>query len=115
MAGDAYDTITKFWDVQNAGDYLALAPLFADDAVLEDPIFGTFTGIEAITGFFTKMNEVVPTAGCVFEALEIQGGDTSAWCKWVAKYDDGRRVAGVGIYKVADGRLVYYRDYMDKE
>lgn len=114
MAGDAYDTITNFWNVQDRGDYSALTELFADDAVVEDPVFGRFEGIEAIRGFFAKMNEVVPQAGCVFEAVEIQGGDTSAWCKWVAKYDDGRRVDGVGIYSVADGKLTYYRDYMDK-
>ena len=77
-----------------AGDQERWLSLFADDAVLEDPIFGSFDGTEAITGFFAKMNEVVPKAGCVFEAVEIQGGDTSAWCKWVAKYDDGRRVDG---------------------
>ena len=55
MAGDAYDTIKRFWDVQDSGDYCKLVgELFTDDAVLVDPIYGTFTGAEAITGFMAE-------------------------------------------------------------
>ena len=56
MPGDAYDTIQKFWKIQDEGDYSALADLFAEDAVLVDPVFGRFEGRSAIASFMTKMN-----------------------------------------------------------
>ncbi|MEL6891339.1 MAG: nuclear transport factor 2 family protein [Actinomycetota bacterium] len=114
MAGSAHDTITMFWATQDAGDYTALTELFDDDAVLEDPIFGTFTGKEAIGGFFAKMNVEMQKVDVHFVVDEIQGGDESAWARWTAKYGDGREATGVGIYKVSGGKLTYYRDYMDK-
>ena len=55
MAGDAYDTIKRFWEIQDEGDYAALAPLFADDAEVVDPVYGTFVGGDAIAGFFSMM------------------------------------------------------------
>ena len=113
MPGDAYDTITRFWTTQDAGDYSALTELFADDAVLDDPIYGRFEGRDAIGGFFSKMNEEMAKIDVRFEVIEIQGGDDAAWARWVAKYGNGKEREGVGIYKVASGELTYYRDYME--
>jgi ketosteroid isomerase-like protein len=48
MSGDAYDTIKRFWEIQDDGDDAKLSVLFADDAVLEDPAFATFEGGHAI-------------------------------------------------------------------
>ena len=59
MTGDAYDTIQRFWDAQDSGDYTATVELFADDAVVVDPYYGTFEGKEAIAGFMQTMNEKV--------------------------------------------------------
>lgn len=41
---DAQTTIENFWRIQDQGDYTALVGLFADDAVLVDPFFGSFEG-----------------------------------------------------------------------
>ena len=49
--GDAAETLRRFWEIQDGGDYSRLSELFSDDAVLVDPIFGTFHGAEAIAGF----------------------------------------------------------------
>ena len=68
MSGDAFDTITSFWRVQDAGDYTATAELFAEDAVFEDPMYGTFNGREQIAAFMAKMNEVVTAQGGAFRA-----------------------------------------------
>ncbi len=112
MAGDAYDTMQRFWDVQDAGDYTATVALFADDAVLVDPKYGTFEGREAIAGFMAKMNEAVGSIDARFELLELAGGETSAWARWVMISTRGRQ-EGVGIYRVKDAKLTFYRDYID--
>jgi ketosteroid isomerase-like protein len=112
MAGHAYDILREFWRVQDARDYLAVVEMFADDAVLEDPIYGVYRGKDAIRGFMAKMNAEMGGQGITFDLLELQGGDDSAWAKWLAKTPRGER-HGVGIYKVSAGKITYYRDYMD--
>lgn len=112
MSGDAVETITKFWQVQDAGDYTATAELFAVDALFEDPVYGTFNGRDEIAAFMAKMNEAVAAINGVFRAEKIAGGGEAAWAKWVFDSDRGRRY-GVGIYEVQDGLITYYRDYMD--
>lgn len=112
MAGDAYDTIKRFWDTQDAGDYTATVELFAEDAVFDDPIYGTFNGRAAIGEFMAKMNKVVSASNGSFRAEEISGDDETAWAQW--RFDsDGPTRYGVGIYRVADGRITYYKDYMN--
>ena len=112
MAGDAYDTIKRFWDIQDGGDYSQLSSLFADDAILEDPVYGHFEGGEAIAGFMTMMNAEMAKAGASFRLVELAGDDTTAWAQWEATTSKGPRT-GVGVYRVRAGKLTYYRDYMN--
>jgi steroid Delta-isomerase len=113
MAGDAYDTIKRFWEIQDGGDYSLLSALFTEDAVLVDPIFGTFVGGEAISGFMAKMNVEMKKAGATFFLEELSGDGETAWARWRADTSKGPR-NGVGIYRVRDGKLTYYRDYMNE-
>ncbi|MEE4339933.1 nuclear transport factor 2 family protein [Erythrobacter sp.] len=112
MPGKAQDVIEQFWRIQDEGDYSKLAPLFAENAVVEDPVWGTFKGREAILGFMTKMVEEMGTRKIRFTVDEICGDDHAAWARWTLHSPEGIR-AGCGIYKVAGGQLTYYRDYMD--
>lgn len=112
MPGDAYITLQRFWEMQDTGDYAALAALFADDAELVDPMFGTFVGGDAIAGFFARMNDEMAKAGASFRLVELAGDDHTAWAQWEATTKAGPRV-GVGVYRVRDGRITYYRDYME--
>ena len=114
MWNDTLEVIQKFWKIQDDRDYEKLVDLFADDAVLEDPIFGTFKGKEAIAGFMAKMNEEMAKIETHFNALEISGGGGTAWCQWEAVSPKGKR-QGCGLYKVHDGKMTYYRDYMNAE
>ena len=112
MAGDAYDTIERFWKVQDDGDYSKLSELFADDAVLVDPVFGTFECAAAIAAFMEKMNVEMRARGASFRLVELAGDDETAWAQWEATTSSGPRT-GVGVYRVRDGKLTYYRDYMN--
>jgi limonene-1,2-epoxide hydrolase len=114
MAGQAQQIIEKFWDIQNAGDYTKLAPLFAEDALLEDPIWGRYEGREAILGFMTTMVAEMRERKISFTVDEICGDDHAVWARWTMHSPAGAR-SGVGIYKVKDGQLTYYRDYIDPE
>lgn len=112
MAGDAEHTIRRFWDIQNDRDYTRLVELFAENAVLEDPIFGTFEGRDAIAAFMAKMNEEMGKRGVHFTLVKLAGDECTAWAQWVAHTPEGER-DGVGIYRVEDGKMTYYRDYMN--
>lgn len=113
MAGDAYDTIKKFWEIQDHGNYAPLADLFADDAQVVDPVFGTFTGGDEIAGFFTMMNSEMAKIGASFRLVELSGDDETAWAQWEVTTNDKPPRQGVGVYRVRDGRLTYYKDYMN--
>jgi steroid Delta-isomerase len=112
MAGQAYDVLKQFWDIQDGGDYSKVAPLFSDDATLVDPVFGTFVGGEAIAAFMAKMNVEMAKIGASFRLVELSGDDETVWAQWEAVTNNGART-GVGIYKVRNGKIIYYRDYMN--
>lgn len=109
---DAAAVLAEFWRVQDAGDYSALAPLFADDAVLEDPVFGTFTGGAAIAEFMQRMNVEMAKVGASFRLVDLAGSGDVAWAQWIAETNDGQRT-GVGVYRTRGGKITYYRDYMN--
>ena len=113
MAGDAYDTLARFWELQNDGDYTRVVDLFADDAVLVDPIYGTFEGKDQIAGFMEKMNHETAKAGVSFRLEELAGDTEVVWAQWIAVSARGEQ-SGVGVYRVSDGLITYYRDYMNR-
>lgn len=112
MPGEAQRVIEEFWRIQDEGDYTKLAPLFAEDALLEDPVWGTHKGRDAILGFMTTMVKEMGERQINFTVDEICGDDHAVWARWTMYSPEGSR-GGVGIYKVANGQLTYYRDYMD--
>jgi steroid Delta-isomerase len=112
MPGEAQQVIEQFWKIQDSGDYTQLVTLFAEDAVVEDPVYGTFRGRDEILAFMTKMVTVMGERGIHFTVDEICGDDHAVWSRWTMHAPDGSR-GGCGIYKVSAGKLSYYRDYMD--
>ena len=112
MTRSAVETIQTFWRIQDAGDYTAMVELFDKDAMLVDPFFGNFQGREAIAGFMAKMNVEMKKRETHFEVVEIDGGGEVAWAQWVAVTPRGR-IEGCGLYRVRDGLMTYYKDYMN--
>lgn len=112
MADDALAVIREFWRIQDAGDYTKLAPLFAEDAVLEDPVYGTFRGRAAIGGFMAKMVSEMAARKTRFRAIEIAGAGDVGWAQWIAETPAGE-IHGVGVYRARAGEMTYYRDYMN--
>ena len=112
MTRTAQETIERFWEIQNGGDYTQVVPLFADDAVVVDPFYGTFTGREEIAGFMAKMVEVMRSSDTRFTVQEIGGGGEVAWAQWIAHTPRGD-IPGCGLYRVRDGLMTYYKDYMN--
>jgi limonene-1,2-epoxide hydrolase len=112
MPGQAQATIERFWQIQDSGDYTQLVALFAEDALLEDPIWGIYQGRDAIMSFMTTMVKEMGERKINFTVDEICGDDHAVWARWTLHSPAGSR-SGCGIYKVANGQLTYYRDYMD--
>lgn len=109
---DARAVVEKFWQIQDEGDYTALVELFAEDALLEDPVYGNFDGREAIRGFMEKMNVEMKDRDIDFVANVIAGAGDVAWCQWTARTPAGD-IEGCGLYRTRDGQLTYYKDYMN--
>ena len=55
--GEAKEVVERFWEIQDGGDYTKVVNLFAENAILVDPLFGTFEGKHKIAEFMKKMNE----------------------------------------------------------
>ena len=108
----AKDIIETFWRIQDEGDYTKVVDLFAEDAVLVDPFFGTFEGKTAIGEFMKKMNAEMGALQTSFVVREIDGGGDVAWAQWTAKTPAGE-IDGCGLYRVRDGLMTYYKDYMN--
>ena len=109
---NAKEVIETFWEIQDAGDYTKVIDLFSKDAVLVDPFFGTFEGKEAIGEFMGKMNEEMTSRKTNFIVREIDGDGGVAWAQWLAKTPSGD-IEGCGLYRVRNGKLAYYKDYMN--
>jgi steroid delta-isomerase len=108
----AIEIIETFWRIQDEGDYTKVVDLFAEDAVLVDPFFGTFEGKAAIGEFMKKMNAEMGARQTSFVVREIDGGGDVAWAQWTAKTPAGE-IDGCGLYRVRDGLMTYYKDYMN--
>jgi limonene-1,2-epoxide hydrolase len=108
----AIEVIKKFWEIQDEGDYTKVIDLFSEDALFEDPVYGTFRGKSEILEFMKKMNEEMRSKKITFRAVKIDGGGEVAWTQWVADSPDGE-IEGCGLYKVENGLMTYYRDYMN--
>ena len=85
MSGEAQQVIEQFWAIQDDGDYTKLAPLFAEDAVVEDPVWGTHVGREAILGFMTTMVKEMGERKIHFTVDEIFGDDHACWARWTTR------------------------------
>lgn len=105
----AKELIETFWELQDGHDYGKLIPLFADDAVFEDPAIGRVEGIEAISALLHRLTKELADKKMHFEVLEIAGDEHVAWSRWLWKRPDGD-IEGVGLYRVAGGKLTSYRD-----
>lgn len=112
MGTHARDVIAEFWRLQDTHDYTKTVELFADDADFHDPVYGSMKGREAIGAFMEKMNEVMHANNITFSLLELDGEDEVAWARWVAHTPAGDK-HGCGLYRVRNGKLTYYRDYMN--
>ena len=108
----AKEIIETSWRIQDEGDYTKVVDLFAEDAVLVDPFFGTFEGKAAIGEFMKKMNAEMGARQTSFVVREIDGGGDVAWAQWTAKTPAGE-IDGCGLYRVRDGLMTYYKDYMN--
>ena len=108
----AKEIIETFWKIQDEGDYTKVVDLFSNDAILVDPFFGTFEGKIEIAGFMKKMNEEMASRETSFVVREIDGGGDVAWAQWTTKTLNGD-IEGCGLYRVKDGMLTYYKDYMN--
>jgi limonene-1,2-epoxide hydrolase len=113
MAGEAQRVIEQFWRIQDSGDYTRLVDLFAEDAFLEDPIWGQYRGRAAIREFMATMVKEMGARKVHFTVDEICGDDHAAWARWTMHIEGQPARGGVGIYKVEGGKLTYYRDYID--
>ncbi len=104
--------VRRFWELQDTGDYGLLAPLFADDAVFVDLLYGTLEGGVAITDFMAKMKQEMPARGVTFELVDAAGDTNVAWSQWWCHFPNGS-VPGWTLHTVRGDQFTYDADFMD--
>lgn len=110
--GAAKALAETFWDIQMNGSHAELLPLFAEDAVFEDPAIGRVEGKPAIAKLLAHLDKLFADSPPQFEVREIAGGETVAWSRWVWKRPQND-VEGVGLYEVKHGLFTSYRDIFE--
>jgi len=110
--GAALALLRRFWEIQSAARYRDLAPLFADDAVFTDLIYGRMEGIGEISAYLERMEAEMPGMGVYFELVDAAGDDTVGWSQWNAVFPTGT-VPGWSLHTVRDGRFTLDSDYFD--
>ena len=69
---DPASVVTAAYEAWNAGDVDAYLALVADDAVVDIPGFGTYTGLEEIRAWMEGLIPLNPHMG--YEILQGEGG-----------------------------------------
>lgn len=110
--GPALEVIRRFWEIQNAARYTELAPLFADDAVFTDILYGEFHGRDAIAGYFARMEREMPAMGVTFELADAAGDETVGWTQWHCHFPNGT-VPGWTLHTFRNGEITLDSDYFD--
>jgi ketosteroid isomerase-like protein len=111
--GPALELVRRFWRIQDDGArYTGLVPLFADDAVFEDLVYGRFEGIDAIRGYLAQMEQEMPEGNISFHLVDAAGDESVAWSQWTCRFPHGD-VPGWTLHLVRDGRFTLDADYFD--
>ncbi len=105
--------LRNFWALQDSGDYALLAPLFAENAVFTDLVYGRMEGGKAITDYMALMKTEMPAQGVTFELVDAAGDETVAWSQWWCRFPNGA-VPGWTLHTVRDGQFTLDADYFDR-
>ncbi len=110
--GPALELVQRFWRTQDERRYSELAPMFTEDAVFEDIVYGRHEGGDAVTAYLQRMETEMPAQGVTFELIDCAGDETVAWSQWWTVFPGGR-VPGWTLHTVRDGRFTLDADYFD--
>ena len=111
---DTKAVVEAYFARANAGDWDAWADLFAEDAVLIEPI-GKIEGAAAIrsgtsalkTGYSSFQNKLLEVI------VEGQRGVAITHISGVTRGGAAVEVDAVNIYRVVDGKIAHQRNYFD--
>ena len=106
----AKQLVEQFWQLQMTGNHVDMLPMFADDAVFEDPAIGRVEGKPAIAKLLAHLDKIFANTTMKFELREVAGEEHVAWSRWIWKRPEGD-VEGVGLYRVEDGKFTSYCDF----
>jgi steroid Delta-isomerase len=109
----AEDLIRRFWAIQDAGDYTKLSPLFADDAVFADLIYGRMEGGPAIAAYMEQMKSEMPAQGVTFELVDCAGDTSVGWSQWNCHFAGKGTIPGWTLHTMRGDQITLDADYFD--
>ena len=104
--------LDRFWEIQDGRRYTELAPLFAQDAVFTDILYGVFEGRPAIADYFARMETEMPEVQATFERVDSAADDTVGWSQWWCRFPGGV-VPGWTLHTFRDGEITLDSDFFD--
>jgi predicted SnoaL-like aldol condensation-catalyzing enzyme len=105
--------IERFWELESSHRFAELAPLFSDDAVYYDPLYGKVTGRDGIARFATNIGEVVGAAGLRTRIVDIAEDADCGWARFAMTVGDSPEITGESMYRIAAGQITAAIDQFD--
>lgn len=109
--------LSAFYQHLNADKLNQLSSIYSQDVVFIDPV-AKHIGLNQLTDYFERL--LKNCTACCFEILEKNFHKTEGWMTWTLvfvhprlNYGQRVEVEGTSLFKIADSKITYQRDYYD--
>jgi steroid delta-isomerase len=105
--------LKEYWAcIEQQQNYSEIQRFFAQDALLVDPIYGSFEGALSIGEFLQRVTIDMQDQNVTFTLVEYAAQGDVGWSRWSFHLPDGSQKDGVSIYRFLDSLIVLQRDYI---
>jgi len=113
MTDTSKQLLDQYWrTIEKDQDYAALAGFYADDAVLIDPVYGPFKGIDRIAEFLLNVTDAMRQLHVTFSVVETAAICDVGWSRWLVHLQDGTCKDGVSVYRFRGNKIHYQHDFI---
>ncbi len=112
-----YDTIRKYYEFANAGQWEAWCDLFTDDMVMDEQLAGHIEGLTTLRPMMAGMGQAYATFQNMLKEMLVEGNQgavLSHISARAAKFPDEPIEAEVmNYFRFRDGKIAYMRNVHD--
>ena len=109
--------LSAFYQQLNASKLTQLSSIYSQDITFIDPV-ARHTGLNQLTAYFERL--LKNCTACCFEIVDKSFHKTGGWMSWTMVFEHPRlnkgrqvEVEGTSLFKIANNKITYQRDYYD--